>query len=330
MAKTILVADDSKTIRHVVQLTFQATEFRVVAVDSAMAAVERARTERPDLVLADIGMPGVDGYRLCQTLKAEGGTSHIPVLLMAGAFEAFDEARAATAKADGHIKKPFETQKLIDQVKALTGTAATAPIAPTFAASLAAKSVAPPPPAAQFKAPAVEPAQGRSSFDPFGAPPPSLAPAAGATPKKNWEEEPIEEDVGMDDEGINEAAVGSPGYGPALEPPTPPDAEAIAARGKVDVWALQDEAPAGARPQGRTTSDLEARPSAAVRLAPAIANAAAPAVAAQAAALAPGIPRDVLLQAAREVIEQIAWEVVPELAETIIREEIRRLLAERG
>jgi CheY-like chemotaxis protein len=138
MTKTILVADDSKTIQNVVSLTFRATDFKVVSVSDGEEALRRIPELRPDIVLADVAMPGRNGYELCREVKASAATSNIPVLLLAGAFEPFDDRRAAEARADGHIKKPFDSQSLIDRVTALTG--ARAPEMPmSFAASLAAR-----------------------------------------------------------------------------------------------------------------------------------------------------------------------------------------------
>src|SRR5262249_30441688 len=107
MTKTILVADDSKTIQKVVALTFRASDFRVVSAADAEEAMKRLTESRPDIVLADVAMPGKNGYDLCSQIKNGAATSHIPVLLLAGAFEPFDDRRAAEARADGHIKKPF-------------------------------------------------------------------------------------------------------------------------------------------------------------------------------------------------------------------------------
>lgn len=355
MAKTILVADDSKTIRHVVHLAFQATDFRVVGVEGGRDAIERARAEQPALVLADVSMPGVDGYQLCQALKDEGSTAHIPVVLMAGAFEAFDERRAQAARADGHIKKPFETQKLIDQVQALTSRPAPAPVAapplvaaPVPAPVVAARAAAAPPVddlAAPFRAPRQEAAA--------EVPPRSMS----------WEAQPIEEDLEpLDDaEPLDEVELASPGYGPSLEPPTPPDELDAAQRRSVDVWALSaddevepaappvaprraptpapfptfDDEPVDDIPPAHAAAEVapaeldlepEPEPMAPVvsRLAETLAT---PLAAAAASAVPAGLPREELVRLAREVLEQIAWEVVPELAETIIREELRRLLA---
>src|SRR5436190_22173451 len=105
MTKTILVADDSKTIQSVVSLTFRATDFKVVSANDGEEALRRIPELRPDIVLADVAMPGRNGYDLCREVKSSAATSNIPVLLLAGAFEPFDDRRAQDARADGHIKK---------------------------------------------------------------------------------------------------------------------------------------------------------------------------------------------------------------------------------
>jgi CheY-like chemotaxis protein len=119
MPKTLLLADDSVTIQKVVGITFANEDVELITVDNGDDALARARVLKPDIVLADVSMPGLDGYALCSALKAEPELSHIPVLLLAGTFDNFNEARAAEAKVDAHIAKPFEAQALVDQVHRL-------------------------------------------------------------------------------------------------------------------------------------------------------------------------------------------------------------------
>ena len=119
MPKTLLLADDSVTIQKVVGISFANEDVVLLTVDNGDDAVARAREARPDLVLADVMMPGKDGYEVCETLKADPELRHVPVLLLSGTFEPFDEERARRAGADGHITKPFEAQALVDQVNAL-------------------------------------------------------------------------------------------------------------------------------------------------------------------------------------------------------------------
>lgn len=117
MAKTILLADDSVTIRKVVELTFSDTDIRVESVGSGQEALDQIRAIQPDLVLADVAMPEPSGYDICREVKAS--ERPVPVLLLAGTFEPFDMQRARECGADGHVVKPFESGTLVEKVEAL-------------------------------------------------------------------------------------------------------------------------------------------------------------------------------------------------------------------
>ena len=117
MAKTILLADDSPTIRKIVELTFGGSEIRVDAVGTGAEAMKQFEAERPDLVLADVVMPEPAGYEICRAVK---NSSHpVPVLLLAGAFEPYDVERGRECGADDHLVKPFESRVLIEKVERL-------------------------------------------------------------------------------------------------------------------------------------------------------------------------------------------------------------------
>jgi len=126
MPKTLLLADDSVTIQKVVGISFANEDVRIVTVDNGDDAVLRAREIRPDIVLADVVMPGKSGYEVCAALKADPALAGIPVLLLTGTFETFDEERAARVGADGHITKPFEAQALVELVNARLASAGVA------------------------------------------------------------------------------------------------------------------------------------------------------------------------------------------------------------
>ena len=127
MPKTLLLADDSVTIQKVVGISFANEDVVLLTVDNGDDAIARAREARPDLVLADILMPGKDGYEVCEAIKSEPDLRHVPVLLLSGTFENFDEERARRAGADGHITKPFEAQALVDQVNELLARSTPSP-----------------------------------------------------------------------------------------------------------------------------------------------------------------------------------------------------------
>jgi len=128
MPKSVLVADDSVTIRKVIGLIFAHEDFTLTIVDNGVDAIHRAREQRPDIVLADCMMPGKNGYEVAEALKSDPATMHIPVLLLAGTFEPFDDNRARSVRADGHVVKPFESQAFLDKVKGLVGMPAGIPV----------------------------------------------------------------------------------------------------------------------------------------------------------------------------------------------------------
>lgn len=117
MRRTILLADDSVTIRKVVQLAFGETDFRVESVGSGAEALDRLEALRPDVVLADVVMPEPSGYDVCRAVKES--LLPVPVLLLTGTFEPFDAERAAACGADGHVVKPFDPKDLVERVEAL-------------------------------------------------------------------------------------------------------------------------------------------------------------------------------------------------------------------
>jgi CheY-like chemotaxis protein len=151
MSKTLLLADDSVTIQKVVAISFASEDIAITTVDNGDDAITRARELRPDVILADVVMPGRSGYEVCEAIKAEPTLRHIPVLLLTGTFEAFDEQRAQRAGAAGHVAKPFEAQALVQRVRELLD----APAAPP----------APAPPIAE--APAGPAAESRREEDAF-------------------------------------------------------------------------------------------------------------------------------------------------------------------
>jgi CheY-like chemotaxis protein len=115
----LLLADDSVTIQRVVELTFSGEDVQVITVGDGEQAIARIPIERPDIVLADIGMPKRSGYDVSAFVKGRPDLAHIPVLLLAGAFEPVDDARAQQVKCDGVLVKPFEPQQVVSRVREL-------------------------------------------------------------------------------------------------------------------------------------------------------------------------------------------------------------------
>ena len=116
MAARILIADDSTTVRRVVVQSLEAEGHEVIAVSDGDEAFTRVCELRPDLVLADVLMPGRSGYELAEAIETDERVRGTPVLLLSGAFEPFDELRAASCGARDHLTKPFQSATLLEQV----------------------------------------------------------------------------------------------------------------------------------------------------------------------------------------------------------------------
>ena len=133
MHKRVLLADDSTTIQRVVELSFAGGDVSVVSVGDGDQAVESIRRSPPDLVLADIGMPGRSGYEVVEFVRSQAGLVSLPVLLLASAFDPVDEEKARRVGADGILTKPFDPDVLVGRVHELlvTGRGTPSTIAPT-------------------------------------------------------------------------------------------------------------------------------------------------------------------------------------------------------
>jgi len=366
MPKSLLVADDSLTIRKVIDMIFATEDFEITSVDNGLEAISKARELCPDLVLADVAMPGRSGYEVCDALKSDPQTQSIPVMLLAGTFEPFDESRARAARADDYIIKPFESQALLDKVRTLTGAPKSAePARRVFATESSASGARPPP--SRVPAPPGASAPSAAAFLGNGPPRPSAptyslgqavprpnAPGASA-PARPLPPTPL-----------GQASIGRP---PAPRAPTPPH------------MPLPPQRPMGPVPRPTSAVASAHGPNLAAAYPPrpqtipaqslrgqsaigAAANAARPGqtpmpVAAPASRVQAPFPpmggyeslrggeapsvrpiqmardggeallRDALSKASREVIEKVVWEVVPQLAETIIREHLDQLVKSR-
>jgi DNA-binding response OmpR family regulator len=119
MGKRILLAEDSLTIRKVFELTFAQSDVILTMVDNGDDAVRLAEETTPDLVVADVTLPGKDGYQVGEELSASEKARACPVLILCGTLSPFDEERFKKSGARGVLFKPFVSQELIDKVQDL-------------------------------------------------------------------------------------------------------------------------------------------------------------------------------------------------------------------
>jgi CheY-like chemotaxis protein len=123
--RKLLLADDSITIHKVVELILSGEGFEIRTINNGEDALAAIPDFNPDIVLADVEMPRMNGYLLCEKIKQDPSTSRIPVLLLAGAFEPFDEESAKRVGADGFVIKPFDAQELINKIQEAIESAVT-------------------------------------------------------------------------------------------------------------------------------------------------------------------------------------------------------------
>jgi CheY-like chemotaxis protein len=300
MTRTILLADDSVTIRKVVELTFSDTDIRVEAVESGQEAMERLDRLEPDIVLADVVMPGPTGYEICERVK--GSTRPVPVLLLAGTFEPFDPERARACGADGHLVKPFESRTLVQRVEALLARGSLAAPAPLVAAEEELEAVLDDL-AARDEFAAASPAGAHHDLAEVGAGEPG-APVAG---------QPAAWDGGT--------AAGSP------ETFADPDEGRRAPDGRLSL--SPEDADAIAQAILTRLGGIDALAQAVLR------QAGGTDEIARAVLLRLGgidaLARPIIQRLGSEALREIAWEVVPDLAELLIRERLRQIeTEERG
>jgi len=151
VASTILAVDDSVTMRKVLEITFAGPEFRCITVNGPDAALDKLKTEKPALVIADVTLEGKNGYDLCKAIKQASPSTL--VVILSSKQNQYDAAKGSAAGADDHLEKPYDSTKAIDLIKKVLASggkplaeAAKAPaaIAPTPVAKPAPAAAAPP------------------------------------------------------------------------------------------------------------------------------------------------------------------------------------------
>jgi two-component system alkaline phosphatase synthesis response regulator PhoP len=122
MAKgRILVVDDEIYIVHILDFSLGMEGYEVVTALDGEQALEKARAEKPDLIVLDIMMPKLDGYETCKRLKADAETQDIPVILLSAKGRNIDQKVGFEVGADDYVTKPFSPRKLVERINAILG-----------------------------------------------------------------------------------------------------------------------------------------------------------------------------------------------------------------
>ena len=116
--RTVMIVDDSPTIRKILGLTLERAGYKVMAEPDGESALERLTQVVPDVMLLDIAMPNIDGYEVCRRLKADPRTAHVTVVMLSGKDAFFDKIKGRVAGASEYLTKPFETPAVLAAVAA--------------------------------------------------------------------------------------------------------------------------------------------------------------------------------------------------------------------
>lgn len=114
----ILVVDDEKSIVELIKFNLEREGFKVITAFNGYEALEKARNEKPELIILDVMLPGIDGIEVCRSLSSDSNTRQIPIIMLSARTEEVDKVLGLEMGADDYITKPFSPRELIARVKA--------------------------------------------------------------------------------------------------------------------------------------------------------------------------------------------------------------------
>lgn len=303
--KKLLLADDSITIQKVVTLSFSGEDIEVITVDNGERAIAILDEEVPDIVLADIYMPGLNGFAVCEYIKSHERWAHIPVVLLVGTFEPFDQVEAGRVGSDGVLTKPFESSQLVSLVNQLI-SGSNEPDALGSADRPGTAGVEPAP-----LVHGAEPAQAEVEMD-ESAPSQTFEGCSDGVLELEWDaqvsvSDPIDENSILelfDEDLIPEAPVGAEQIRETIASESSSGHDTTIEIPPAEVGG----APLGPSDPGRGPEALSGRDARITELSDSDLNV---------------IVEKVIERLSDQVVREIAWEVVPDMAEILIKEKMQ-------
>jgi two-component system alkaline phosphatase synthesis response regulator PhoP/two-component system response regulator VicR len=118
-AKTLLLVDDEPDLLESISIRLKATGYQVETAVDGLEALKKARSLKPDLILLDLMLPKMDGYKVARLLKFDGRYSRIPILILSARSQDLDKEMASSAGADDYLVKPFSSEELLSRIEKL-------------------------------------------------------------------------------------------------------------------------------------------------------------------------------------------------------------------
>lgn len=119
MTGKILVVDDELNIRELVKFNLEKSGYKTMEAEDGQTAVRMAKTEKPELIVLDLMLPGIDGLEVCRLLKNARETSAIPIIMLTAKSEEIDKVIGLELGADDYLTKPFSPRELLARIKAV-------------------------------------------------------------------------------------------------------------------------------------------------------------------------------------------------------------------
>ena len=117
--KKVLIVDDEKDMVYAVRLQLEANGYEVLETNDGQGALDKTRKEKPDVIILDLMIPKVDGYKVCRTLKFDKKYKKIPIIIFTARAQKADEQLGFEVGADAYITKPFDPKMLLEKIKEL-------------------------------------------------------------------------------------------------------------------------------------------------------------------------------------------------------------------
>lgn len=121
MGKRILVVDDEPASVNMMQMRLEAGGYEIMAAYDGQEALEKARNEKPDLIILDLMLPKMDGYKVCRLLKFDDKYKKMPIIMFTARAQEADRKMGMDVGADAYITKPFDPKVLMAKIKELLG-----------------------------------------------------------------------------------------------------------------------------------------------------------------------------------------------------------------
>lgn len=119
MDKRILAIEDHPGNLRLIKYTLEQEGYKVLTATNGLAGIKKAQNEKPDLIVLDVMLPGIDGFEICHRLRATPETAQLPILMLSALTREIDEATGLKVGADAYITKPADPSQIVNRVESL-------------------------------------------------------------------------------------------------------------------------------------------------------------------------------------------------------------------